>query len=80
MDMIELNVTNLTLGVLIGEFIIILVLFWHLGRESTAYSEKAKAEERDAIVRLIQSTRRGIKTDEANELRDALIEKVRARN
>jgi hypothetical protein len=79
MNMIELNVTNLTLGVLIGEFIIILVLFWHLGRESAAHSEKAKAEERDAIVRLVQSTRRGLKADEANQLRDALIEKIRAR-
>jgi hypothetical protein len=77
--MIELNVTNLTLGVLIGEFIIILVLFWHLGRESAAHSEKAKVEERDAIVRLVQSTRRGLKADEANQLRDALIEKIRAR-
>lgn len=78
--MIELNVTTLSLGVLVGEFIIILVLMWHLGRESMAHSAKARADEREAIVRLIQSTRRGIKTDEANELRSALIDKVRARN
>jgi len=56
-----------------------LILFWHLGRESAAHSEKAKAEEREGIVRLVQSTRRGLKTDEANQLRDALIEKIRSR-
>ena len=78
--MIELNVINLTLGVLVGEFIIILVLMWHLGRESAAHEHKAKSEERESIVRLIQSTRRGLKTDETNELRDALIEKIRSRN
>lgn len=78
--MIELNVTTLSLGVLVGEFIIILVLMWHLGRESMAHERRAKAQEREAIVKLIQSTRRGLKTDEANELRDALIDKVRARN
>jgi len=27
----------------------------------------------------VQSTRRGLKADEANQLRDALIEKIRAR-
>ena len=78
--MIELNVTNLSIGVLVGEFIIILVLMWHLGRESIARENVAKAKEREAIVKLIQSTRRGIRTDEANELRDALIEKVRSRS
>lgn len=78
--MIELDVTTLSLGVLVGEFIIILVLLWHLGRESAAHERRAKAQEREAIVKLLQSTRRGIKTDEANELRDALIDKVRARN
>tara|TARA_B110000503_G_scaffold92364_1_gene139295 strand:- start:1570 stop:1806 length:237 start_codon:yes stop_codon:yes gene_type:complete len=78
--MIELTVTNLTLGVLVGEFVIILVLFWHIGRESMGHSMKAKADEREAIVRLIQSTRRGLKSADSNELRDALIEKVRARN
>jgi hypothetical protein len=78
--MIELNVINLTLGVLDGEFVIILVLFWHIGRESMGHSMKAKADEREAIVRLIQSTRRGLKSADSNELRDALIEKVRARN
>ena len=78
--MIELTVTNLTLGVIVGLFVIILVLFWHLGRESMAHSAKAKADEREAIVRLIQSTRRGLKGEDAIELRDALIEKVRARN
>lgn len=77
--MIELNVTNLSLGVLVGEFIIILVLMWHLGRESAAHERKAKADEREAIVRIIQSTRRGLKTDETNELRDALVDKVRNR-
>ena len=77
--MIELTVTNLTLGVLVGEFVIILVLFWHIGRESMGHSMKAKADEREAIVRLIQSTRRGLKSADSNELRDALIEKVRAR-
>jgi hypothetical protein len=78
--MIELTVTNLTLGVLVGEFVVILVLFWHIGRESMGHSMKAKADEREAIVRLIQSTRRGLKSADSNELRDALIEKVRARN
>ena len=78
--MIELNVTTLSIGVLVGEFIIILVLMWHLGRESMAHSAKAKADEREAIVRLIQSTRRGLKGEDAIELRDALIEKVRSRN
>ena len=78
--MIELTVTNLTLGVLVGEFVIILVLFWHLGRESMGHSVKAKADEREAIVRLIQSTRRGLKGEDAIELRDALIEKVRSRS
>ena len=78
--MIELDVVTLSMGVLVGEFIVILYLMWHLGRESTAHSSKAKADEREAIVRLIQGTRRGIRTDEANELRDALIEKVRARS
>lgn len=77
--MIELDVVTLSIGVLIGEFIIILVLMWHLGRESIARESVAKAEEREAIVKLIQSTRRGIRTDEANELRDALIEKIRGR-
>lgn len=77
--MIELTVINLSISVLVGLFIIILILFWHLGRESAAYSEKAKAEEREAIVRLVQSTRRGLKTDESNQLRDSLIEKIRAR-
>ena len=77
--MIELNVTNLSLGVLVGEFIIILMLLWHLGRESAAHERKAKKDEREAIVRLIQSTRRSLKTEETNELRDALIDKVRAR-
>ena len=78
--MIELDVVTLSMGVLVGEFIIILYLMWHLGRESTAYSSKAKADEREAIVKVIQSTRRGLRTDEANELRDALIDKVRARS
>ena len=78
--MIELDVVTLSMGVLVGEFIIILVLMWHLGRESIARENVAKAKEREAIVKLIQSTRRGIRTDEANELRDALIEKVRSRS
>lgn len=77
--MIELNVTNLSIGVLVGEFIIILVLMWHLGRESAAHERKAKADEREAIVRIIQSTRRGLRGDETNELRDALIDKIRAK-
>jgi len=78
--MIELNVINLAVGVLVGEFIIILVLFWHLGRESAAHERKNRADEREKIVRLIQSTRRGLRSDEANELRDALIDKVRAKD
>lgn len=78
--MIELTVTNLTLGVIAGLFVIIMVLFWHLGRESAAHSAKAKADEREAIVRLIQSTRRGLKGQDVVELRDALIEKIRSRS
>jgi hypothetical protein len=77
--MIELTTTNLSLAALGGMFIIIMVLFWHLGRESVAHAEKAKADEREAIVRLVQSTRRGLKTEETNQLRDALIEKIRSR-
>ena len=53
---------------------------WHLGRESEANSNVARAKEREAIVKIIQSTRRGLKGDDAIELRDVLIEKVRARN
>lgn len=77
--MFELDVVTLSMLVLAGEFIIILVLFWHLGRESAAHEKKAKAEEREAIVKLVQSTRRGLKADEVNELRGALIDKIRAR-
>jgi len=78
--MIELDVVTLSMGVLVGEFIIILVLMWHLGRESIANSNRAKAEEREAIVKVIQSTRRGLRGDAVNELRDALIDKVRSRS
>lgn len=77
--MIELDVVTLSMGVLVGEFIIILILMGHLGRESAAHERKNKAEEREAIVKVIQSTRRGLRTDEANELRGALIDKVRSR-
>jgi len=52
----------------------------HLGRESAAHERKNRADEREKIVRLIQSTRRGLRSDEANELRDALIDKVRAKD
>jgi len=78
--MIEIDVVTLSMGVLIGEFIIILILMGHLGRESAAHERKNRADEREKIVRLIQSTRRGLKSDEANELRDALIDKVRAKD
>ena len=77
--MIELDVITLSMIVLAGEFVIILVLMWHLGRESAAHSARAKAEEREAIVRLIQSTRRGLRGVDVVELRDALIEKIRSR-
>jgi len=77
--MIELDVVTLSMGVLVGEFIIILVLMWHLGRESAAHERKARADEREAIVKVIQSTRRGLRGDAVNELRDALIDKVRNR-
>lgn len=78
--MIELDIDTISMAAMLGEFIIIMVLLWHLGRESMAHERKAKADEREAIVRVIQSTRRGLKTGEANELRDALVDKVRARN
>lgn len=79
--MIELNVTNLSIGVLVGEFIIILVLMWHLGRESAAHERRARADERESIVKVVQSTRRGLnKSSEATELRDALVDKIRSRN
>lgn len=78
--MIELDINTVSAAAMVGEFIIIMVLLWHLGRESMAHERRAKKDEREAIVRLIQSTRRGLKTDEANELRDALIEKIRSRN
>lgn len=77
--MIELDIDTISMAAMLGEFIIIMVLLWHLGRESVAHERVAKKDEREAIVRLIQSTRRGLKADETNELRDALIDKVRAR-
>ena len=78
--MIELDVVTLSMGVLIGEFVIILILLGHLGRESAAHERRTRADEREKIVRLVQSTRRGLMSDEANELRDALIGKVRSRD
>lgn len=78
--MIELDIDTVSLLAMAGEFVIIVMLLWHLGRESVAHERVAKKDEREAIVRLIQSTRRGLKTDETNELRDALIDKVRARD
>ena len=77
--MIELDVVTLSMGVLIGEFIIILVLMWHLGRESAAHERKARADEREAIVRLIQNTRRRSVGEETNEFRNVLIEKIKGR-
>lgn len=77
--MIELNVTNLSIGVLVGEFIIILVLMWHLGRESAAHERKHRADEREAIIKVIQNTRRRSVGDETNEFRNVLIEKIRQR-
>ena len=77
--MIELNVTNLSIGVLVGEFIIILVLMWHLGRESAAHERKSKAEEREAIIKVVQNTRRRSVGDETNEFRNVLIEKIKQR-
>lgn len=78
--MVELNVTTLSIGVLVGEFIIIMILMWHLGRESMAHERKARADEREAIVKVVQSTRRGLnKSPEVVELRDALVDKLRSR-
>ena len=77
--MIELTTTNLSLAALLGMFIIIMVLFWHLGRESAAREEKAKADERDAIIRLIQNTRRHSVSTETNEFRSAIVEKLKRR-
>jgi hypothetical protein len=69
----------LSLAVLAGEFIIILILLGKLGRESDKYEQKYKAEEREAIVKVIQNTRRRSVGEETNEFRDALIEKIRSR-
>lgn len=77
--MIELTTTNLSIAVLAGMFVIIMVLFWHLGRESAAHSEKAKADEREAIIRLIQNTRRRSVGEEANEFRGVIVEKIKQR-
>ena len=78
--MIELDIDTISMAAMLGEFIIIMVLLWHLGRESVAHERVTRKDERESIVRLIQSTRRGLKADETNELRDALIDKVRARD
>lgn len=74
-----MDITTLSLAVLIGEFIIILILLGHLGRESAGYEKKHKAEEREAIIKLIQNTRRRSVKAETNEFREALIEKIKAR-
>ena len=74
------NVQTLALIVLAAEFVIILVLFWHLGRESGEYEKKHRSDERDLIIRLIQSTRRRSVSDETNEFREILVEKLKNRS
>lgn len=77
--MIELDINTISMAAMLGEFIIIMVLLWHLGRESAAHERKARADEREAIVRLIQNTRRRSVGEETNEFRDVLIEKIKGR-
>jgi hypothetical protein len=74
------NYQNLTLLVLAAEFVIILVLFWHLGREESGREKKYRSDERDLIIRLIQSTRRRSVSDETNEFREILVEKLKNRS
>lgn len=74
-----MDITTLSLAVLTGEFIIILILLGHLGREAAGYEKKHKADEREAIIKLIQNTRRRSVGDETNEFREALVEKIKAR-
>lgn len=74
-----MDITTLSLAVLAGEFIIILILLGHLGRESAAHERRHRADEREAIIKVIQNTRRRSVGEETNEFRDALIEKIKAR-
>lgn len=74
-----MDITTLSLAVLAGEFIIILILLGHLGRESAGHERKHRADEREAIIKVIQNTRRRSVGDETNEFRNVLIEKIRQR-
>lgn len=77
--MVFMDTTTLSLAVLAGEFIIILILLGHLGRESAGYERKHRSDEREAIIKVIQNTRRRSVSDETNEFRNVLIEKIRQR-
>lgn len=74
-----MDITTLSLAVLAGEFIIILILLGHLGRESAAHERRHRADEREAIIKVIQNTRRRSVSDETNEFRNVLIDKIKAR-
>ena len=74
-----MDITTLSLAVLAGEFIIILILLGHLGRESAGHERKHQADEREAIIKVIQNTRRRSVGDETNEFRNVLIEKIKQR-
>lgn len=74
-----MDTTTLALAVLVGEFLIILILLWHLGREASGYEKKYRSDEREAIIKIIQSTRRRSVSAETNEFRDLLVDKLRGR-
>lgn len=59
-----------------GLFLVILILFWHLGRESAAYARKNRRDERELILQLIKNTRRRSSSDEVNEFRDVIVDKI----
>lgn len=69
----------LSLAVLAGEFIIILILLGKLGRESDKHENKYRSDEREAIIKVIQNTRRRSVGEETNEFRNTLIDKIRNR-
>lgn len=74
-----MDVTTVALAVLAGKFIIILILLGHLGRESAGHERKYRADEREAILKLVQNTRRRSVSEETNEFREVLVEKIKGR-
>jgi len=62
-----------------GLFLVILILFWHLGRESVAVARKHRRDERELILQLIKNTRRRSSSDDVNEFREVIVEKIQSR-